>query len=182
MLVVCSNRSSKPHRDGRPVKRRGGSLEELYDSHIDKAVRLGYLLTGDEELAQDMAHDAFVRLFVRFHDIRSKDAFDAYLRRTIVNLASDRYRRRLLQRKYERAHHPVEAERDQPDIELRDELWRAMQELPPRQRAVVVIRYYEDLSEAQVGEALDCSPAAAKSLIARGIRRLRDVVGEMELN
>lgn len=164
------------------MKARPGPLEELYDLHIDEAVRLGYLLTGDEQIAQDLAHEGFVRVLTRFADLRRKDSFPAYLRRTIVNLARDRYRRGVLQRRYEYTKVRTDIPSDQPDIGLRDGLWRALQLLPPRQKAAVVLRYYEDLSEAQVGEVMDCSAGAVKSLVARGMEKLREVVGEMELS
>jgi RNA polymerase sigma-70 factor (sigma-E family) len=163
------------------VSSEGGSLGRLYDRHIDDAVRFAYLLTGDEHLAQDLAHDAFVRLLKRFHDLRSKEAFGAYLRRTILNLVRDRYRRRLRWDRYEQASRLREAEVDQPDVGLQQDLWRALQELPHRQRAAVILRYYEDLSEAQVGEVLGCSAGSVKSLVARGMEKLREIVAEMEL-
>lgn len=157
------------------------SLGTLYDRHIDGAVRFAYLLCGDDELAQDLAHDAFVRLLKRFHDLRSKDAFGAYLRRTIVNLARDHYRRGLRSERYDRVSAPVDMAVRERDLGLRHDLWSALQELPHRQRAAVILRYYEDLSEAQVGEVLGCSPGAVKSLVARGMDKLREVVAEMEL-
>lgn len=91
---------------------------------------MGNLLTGDEQAAQDLAHAGFVRLFTRFSDPRSQDSFRAYLRRTIVNLARDRYRRGVLQRQYEQTRLRADIASDQPDIGLRDELWRALQVLP----------------------------------------------------
>lgn len=164
------------------MKEEGHSLGELYDRHIDEAVRLAYLLTGDEPLAQDLAHDAFLRLFTRFRDLRSRDAFGTYLRRTIVNLARDHHRRRVLQRRYHSANPLQQTSVEQPDVTTRAEQWRALQELPPRHKTALVLRYYDDLDEAGVGELLGCSAAAAKSLIARALANLRRIVREMELS
>lgn len=168
--------------EGRDVASLDRSLGGFYDRHIDEAVRFAYLLTADEQLAQDLAHDAFVRLLQRFHDLRSKDAFGAYLRRTILNLVRDHQRRSQRRDRYERMSRPSEAEVAQCDVVLQQDMWWALQELPPRQRAAVILRYYEDLSEAQTGEVLECSAAAVKSLVARGMDKLRETVTEMELN
>ncbi|HET7482456.1 MAG TPA: SigE family RNA polymerase sigma factor [Actinomycetota bacterium] len=153
----------------------GGRFAELYDAHALGAVRLAYLLTGDRELAEDIAQDAFIKVVGRFHDLRHRDAFGAYLRIAIVNLVRSHFRRR----KLERAHVASERARvargdDQPpDIAGRDALRRALLALPVRQRAAVVLRYFEDLSEQQTGDALGCSPAAVKALVARAMETLR---------
>src|SRR2546427_12537883 len=68
-------------------------LAELYRRHVPGAVRLAYLMTGDQVLAEDLAQEAFVRLTGRFAHIRNPDAFPAYLRRTVVNLVKNHYRR-----------------------------------------------------------------------------------------
>ena len=77
---------------------RARGLEELYRSHAQDAVRLAYLITGDHGLAEDLAHDAFVRLAGRLAHLRDPDAFGAYLNRTVVNLARSHYRRQKVQR------------------------------------------------------------------------------------
>src|SRR5437016_11762255 len=77
-----------------------GRLGELYVRHADDAVRLAYLLTGDRALAEDLVQDAFVRLAGRLVHLRDPDAFDAYLRRTVVNLSNSYFRRRKVERAY----------------------------------------------------------------------------------
>jgi RNA polymerase sigma factor (sigma-70 family) len=121
-------------------------------------------------------------LFSRFRDLRSPDAFGAYLRRTLVNLTRDHHRRGLLRGKHQRAVAPEALDVELPDLGLRQDLWNALMRLPHRQRAAVVLRYYQDLTESQVAEVLGCSPGAAKSLLARGMNSLRTIVKEMELN
>lgn len=159
------------------VTSAGGSrLEALYAEHARGAVRLAFLLTGDEQQAQDIAQEAFVRIAGRFHDLRNPDAFPGYLRATVVNLARGHLRKLRTQRNYlKRATPAVEAPRY--DTEGRDEMWRALQRLPHRQRAALVLRYYEDLSERQAADALGCSLAAVKSLVSRGLEALRAEVG-----
>src|SRR5438309_10196048 len=77
-----------------------GRLGELYVRHADDAVRLAYLLTGERALAEDVVQDAFVRLAGRLVHLRDPGAFDAYLRRTVVNLCNSQFRRRRVERAY----------------------------------------------------------------------------------
>ncbi len=74
--------------------------------------RLAYLLTGDRELAQDLAQDAFVKVLGRFHDLRNRDAFWWYLRRTVVNLANSHFRRRRVERAWLERQRPEEPAAD----------------------------------------------------------------------
>jgi RNA polymerase sigma-70 factor (sigma-E family) len=163
--------------DARP---RGG-LAELYERHAPAAGRLAYLLTGSQEQAEDLVQEAFVRVVGRFGHLRVPDAFPAYLRRTIVNLHTSRLRRLRLERSYleREGGRPLEAAA-LPDVGTREALWRSLQTLPPRQRAVVVLRYYEDLSEAETAEAMRCSVAAVKSMTARAMQTLRERIGSDE--
>ncbi|MGZ8598437.1 MAG: RNA polymerase sigma factor [Actinomycetota bacterium] len=161
--------------------RREGSLEDLYVRHAPEAVRLAFLLTSDGALAEDITQDAFIRVAGRFRHLRSPGAFDAYLRRTVVNLCMSHHRRRRLERTYlERERTRPGRAAEQPDLESRDELRRAMQSLPMRQRAAVALRYYADLPEQQVAEALGCSVSAARSLVFRAMETLRTTIGSEE--
>ncbi len=157
-------------------------LADLYRRHAPAAGRLAYLLTGDRGLAEDLVQEAFVRVVGRFRHLRVPDAFDAYLRRTIVNLHTSQLRRKRVERAYlERERNTAGARGEPtPDVGLREELWRALLRLPVRQRAAVVLRYYEDLSERDAADALRCSPAAVKSLVARAMETLRAEIGSEE--
>jgi RNA polymerase sigma-70 factor (sigma-E family) len=152
---------------------RTGKLEQLYAQHIASAVRLAFLITGDEQQAKDIAQDAFVKVAGRFHGLRNPAAFPAYLRTTVVNLSRGYLRRLKTQRDYLARQKRVEAIASTPDVEGRDEMWRALQSLPARQRAALVLRYYEDMSERQIADALDSSESAVKSLLNRGLKDLR---------
>lgn len=177
MLSVDVERSARDRADG-------GRLGELYTRHADAAVRLAYLLTGDRALAEDLVQDAFVRLAGRLVHLRDPGAFEAYLRRTVVNLSRSHFRRRQVERRY------LERERSRFEpgagagpgawsVEERQELWTALQRLSDRQRAAIVLRFYEDLSEAQTAEILGCRPGTVKSLVSRGLDALRaEIPGE----
>ena len=147
-------------------------LAELYQAHAPGACRLAYLLTGDLQVAEDVTQEAFLKLFTRFADLRSQDAFAAYLRKTIVNLCRSRGRRKSVEQAYTRRARAGGAE-DPPDLGAQDAMRRALDTLPPRQRAALVLRYYEDLSEQQAADALNTSVAAVKSLVQRGSAALR---------
>lgn len=151
-----------------------GRLAELYRRFAPGAVRLAYLLTGDAGLAEDLTHDAFVRVGGRLFAIRDPEAFSAYLRRTVVNLATSHWRRVRLERALVRR--GVSAAPDSPGIEVRDELWQALQRLSARQRAAIVLRYYADLSELATADLLGCRPGTVKSLVSRGLEALREMV------
>lgn len=154
-------------------KTEGGRLGELYEAHAPDAARLAYLLTGDRALAEDLVQEAFVRLFGRFRDVRHPEAFRAYLRTTVVNLARSHFRRRRVERAYLEREGRGPDPAPEPDPGSQEEMWLALQRLQPRQRAAVVLRYYEDLSEAQTAEVLGCAVGTVKSLVSRGLEQLR---------
>lgn len=156
-----------------------GPLASLYEEHAARGFRLAYLLTGNRDLAEDLVQEAFLKLIGRFADLRSPDAFDAYLRRTIVTLSYGTFRRRRTERSYlERERGLAQSRNDViPDVERQDELWTQMQKIAPRQRAALVLRFYEDLSEQQAADFLGCSLRTVKSLVSRGIQAMRDQQG-----
>jgi RNA polymerase sigma-70 factor (sigma-E family) len=161
-----------------------GSLEELYVRHAPDAVRLAYLLTRDAALAEDVAQEAFIRVAGRFRHLRSMGAFDAYLRKTVVNLCMSHHRRMRTARAYaERERARIggrEASAAPVDVETREEVRAALAALPERQRVAVVLRFYGDLSEQQVGDAMGCSVTAARSLVFRAMETLRRRIGGEE--
>jgi RNA polymerase sigma-70 factor (sigma-E family) len=153
-----------------------GRLGELYARYGPGAARLAYLLTGDRPTAEDLAQEAFVRVFGRFRDLRDPGSFEWYLRRTVVNLANSHFRRLRSEREYVQRRRVPPSPQSMPDVASRLELWRALQQLPRRQRAAIVLRFYEDLSEAATAEVLRCPAGTVKSLVSRGLARLRSEV------
>ena len=151
-------------------------LATLYEQHVGRAVALATLLTGDRHIAEDIAHDAFLRVAGRFRDLRDPGAFGSYLRTTVVNLCHARARRLERERSFLRRRPERDAVEPDTSADDRDELWSAVRRLPYRQRAVVVLRYWDDLSEAQIGEVLRCSPRAVNALLSRARATLRDSI------
>jgi RNA polymerase sigma factor (sigma-70 family) len=150
------------------VTEAGRDFGELYREHALWAARLGFLLTGDAGLAEDLVQEAFVGLY------RHVDRIDnprAYLRVTLANLAK-RHRRRESRRSDV---HRIVAPREHVTQES-NELFDVVVKLPVKQRVVIVLRYYEGLSEAEIAAALNCAPGTVKSLASRAIARLRKEV------
>lgn len=157
------------------------SLDELYERHVGGAIRLATLLTGDPSAAEDLAHDGFIRSVGRFRHLRSPTSFDAYLKKTVVNLSRQRSRRQRLEREVVGRQGDREPTSQAPySPEDRDVVWAALLRLPFRQRAAIVLRYYEDLSEDQTAAVLRCSTRAANSLVSRAMATLRQHLIEEE--
>jgi RNA polymerase sigma-70 factor (sigma-E family) len=151
-----------------------GSLAELYVAYAPDGIRLAYLLTGDRALAEDLVQDAFVRLVGRLRHLREPSAFWTYLRRTIVNLATSHFRHRRVERAYlDRVAAAPAADTNSND-ELDESMHRVLLGLPQRQRAAIVLRFYEDLSDVLTAAVLECSPGTVRSLVSRGMQTLRE--------
>jgi RNA polymerase sigma-70 factor (sigma-E family) len=154
-----------------------GRLAELYVRYADGAVRLAYLLTGDAALAEDIVQDAFVRLAGRLLHLRDPGAFEAYLRRTVMNMSKSYFRRKRVERAYLAKARGAITTQDtrwsDRSVEDRDALWAALGKLSRRQRVAVVLRFYEDLPEREIAEVLKCRPGTVKSLVSRGLDTLR---------
>lgn len=154
-------------------------IADLYVRHAPAGFRLAYLLTGDRNLAEDLLHDAFVRVVSRLRHLRQPDAFDTYLRRTIVNLSKNAFRRRGLERaQLDREERQPALESRQPNVPLEQDMRKALLALPERQRAAIVLRFYEDLSEPEIAEILRCRPGTVRSLVFRAMRTLRADLGD----
>jgi RNA polymerase sigma-70 factor (sigma-E family) len=137
--------------------------------------RTAYLLCGDWYLADDLVQDALAKLYVHWRRVRAKGEVDGYVRRMLVNgfLAG---RRRAWHREVTTAELPDVAapeSADPADDGTRDLVRRALAELQPSQRTIVVLRYWDDLSVEQTAAALNCSTGNVKSQAARGLARLR---------
>jgi RNA polymerase sigma-70 factor (sigma-E family) len=164
----------------RAATQREDRLAELYRAESARVVNLAYLLTGQRQLAEDLAQDAFVRVAGRLREV-SPDAFGAYLRQTVVNLVRSHYRHARVQRRYadriaadaERRREAGEASSEAFDADARGELWTALRALPSRQREAIVCRFYLDMSEDQTADTLGVPVGTVKSATSRGLAALR---------
>ena len=135
--------------------------------------RTAYLLTGDWQVGEDLVQEALTRTYLRRRRLRSAAALEPYARRVLVSLFLTS-RRRHWHKELPVANVPDHAVNGQFDAaEDRRGLWPALLALPAQQRAVLVLRYFEDLTEAEIAAVLGCSPGAVKTHAARGLDRLR---------
>jgi RNA polymerase sigma-70 factor (sigma-E family) len=148
------------------------------EAHSPALLGTAYLLTGDRGQAEDLLQVALLSTYRHWPHIRALQSPQSYVRRVMVNQRTSWWRRRRV------AEQPVAVppegagDDEAALIAVRDELWRAVRQLPPRTRAVLVLRYWEDLSEAETAHVLGCGVGTVKSLSSRGLRRLRAVLDE----
>ncbi len=159
------------------------AVTALYAAHWRALVRLAWLLLHDEPLAEDIVQDAFVAVHRRWDSLRDPAKATAYLRRSVVNGARSALRHRGVEQRHLATVGPSLTlgdldRRDGPQDEAvarerHHEMLAALAGLPERQREVLVLRYYLDLSEAQIAHALGISAGSVKSHASRGLAALR---------
>ena len=142
------------------------SFEALYADEVDAMARLAFLMVGSNEQAEELVHDAFARLYERWDRV---DNPGAYLRTCVVNGCKDC----LWCCSVEPRHPTTPTTTTEDEV---DHLADVLAALPVKQRAVVVLRYYEDRSEADIADLLGVRPGTVKSLLHRGLARLREVI------
>lgn len=153
---------------------------EYFARRREAVRRTAYMLCGDWHRADDLAQTAFVAVHRRWQKIRDRAALDAYVRKTLVRASIDESRRPW------RREHTVETMPDEAGNEggldervaTRETLLAALTKVPPRQRAVLVLRYFEGLDVRAAAKALGCTEGTVKSQTARGLVALRSALGE----
>ncbi|WP_234048407.1 SigE family RNA polymerase sigma factor [Streptomyces liliifuscus] len=131
------------------------------------------VLTGNRETAEDLVQETLERVCRKWRTIAAKDAPDAYVRRIMVNLANDRWRRFRRTVPHQDTGDMAAPGDEYGRIDSRDQLVRALQSLPMRMRTVVVLRYFHDLSDAEIAADLRISQSTVRSQLARGMEKLR---------
>lgn len=158
------------------------AIEELYVAHWDQLVRLSVLLVHDRGQAEEVVQDAFVELHRRWSRLEDPDRAPAYLRQTVVNRSRSALRHRGVVRRHLARQQRVDVApgADQPVLadSQRQAVLAALQQLPRRQREVLALRYYLELSEAEIAETLGVSRGAVKSHASRGAAALRRSLAE----
>ncbi|MCA1834589.1 MAG: SigE family RNA polymerase sigma factor [Actinomycetota bacterium] len=151
------------------MSEKDASFREFFEAEYRPLRRFGYLLTGDWSEAEDLTQDALLRTYRAWSRIRDRERPGAYARTVLVN----RHRSVLRHLKIVRKHATDEVEA----VRLLGEdglvVWDALLRLPERQRAALALRYYEDLPEAEIAVILDCPLGTVKSLIHRGLEKMR---------
>ena len=163
---------------GPPARRPArDEVERLLAERGEHLMRAAIALTGSRSDGEDLLQAALERLLRRWDGIEG-DA-EGYLRRILYNMAADGWRRRGAWLRKLPLVHASSSQGPGTDavdaVDLRDALGRALAQLPPRQRAVLVLRYWEELSQAETAELLGCAEGTVKSAAARGLQRLREL-------
>ena len=157
--------------------REAPAFAEFMSARSASLFRTAYLIVGDHQLAQDLLQESLIKTYIAWSRLRDVSNAEAYTRKAIVTTAISWRRRRSF---HER---PTDLQPDTavPDpgeaVTIHSSMVTQLRTLPPRQRAAIVLRYYEDLSEAQTAEVMGCSVGAVKSHVSTGLRRLRDRLG-----
>jgi RNA polymerase sigma-70 factor (sigma-E family) len=158
----------------RPADDRG--FREYVTSRSRSLLRTAYVLTGNRADAEDLVQAALAKTFLAWDRIEDSGALDGYVRKAMVNTHISWWRRRRLD-EYPTDEVPdravVDDAGDAGDSDLQDTLRRAIDRLPQRMRAAVVLRYYEDMTEAEVADALGVSLGTVKSTVSRAVAKLR---------
>ena len=161
----------------------GDGLDAEFTAFVERRarhhLRTAVLLTGDWHAAEDLVQTCLVKLYRVWHRIDTRADPDGYLRRMLINTNRSWWRARW------RREAPVAAIPDRAiDLDgqerhaLADTVRRALGALPPRQRGALVLRFFEDLPEAEVAGLLGCSVGSVKTHTSRGVRRLRELLGD----
>ncbi|MGH3369184.1 MAG: SigE family RNA polymerase sigma factor [Nocardioidaceae bacterium] len=172
-----------PLRDGRTMSTAtrwdaDTAVDELYSAHYRRLVRLSVLLVRDVETAEEVVQDSFVAMHGRWRTLRDPEKGLAYLRQTVVNRSRSVLRHRGVQARHVPAVLPDQPGADEDALvsERRREVLDALRGLPDRQREVLALRYYLDLSEADIATTLGISRGAVKSHASRGVAALRHLL------
>jgi len=153
-----------------------GEYEAVYHAHHARLLKLAGLLCGDREQAEDAVAEAFARTYPRWQRGVVRDE-GAYLRRAVINEVKKGSRRTS---SFRASGSPWVVPSLDTMVSEHDRVWRALLTLPVRQRAAVVLRYLDDLSEAQTAEILGVPAGTVKSNVSRGLARLRTLLSEGE--
>lgn len=160
------------------AQRSREEFAEFAQARSPALFRAAYLMVGDRGLAEDLLQEALTKTYVAWPRLRDVQNAEAYTRKAITTTAISWWRRKAWQREVPRDQLPDQLVAEHgARIDERDWLWTELQMLAPRQRAAIVLRYYEDLTEARTAEAMGCSIGTVKSQVSDALNRLRARVG-----
>jgi len=141
--------------------------------------RAAYLMVGDAQLAQDLVQEALTKTYVAWPRLREPHKAEAYTRKAITTTAISWFRRKSWAGERPAEHLPEDSEPGHAeDVTVSTWLWRELMALPVRQRAAIVLRYYEDLTEPQTAQAMGCAVGTVKSQVSAGLAKLRERMGD----
>jgi len=161
------------------VGRDRGEFAEFVAARSTALHRAAYLMVGDVSLAQDLVQEALTKTYVAWPRLRDKGNAEAYTRKAITTTAISWFRRKSWSHELSSEAPPDAGSPGHADtVAQSDWVWSALMELPVRQRAAIVLRYYEDLTEAQTADAMGCAVGTVKSQVSAGLSKLRERLGD----
>jgi len=158
------------------VDAQGESFDAFVRARLPALLRFAHAMCGDPHAAADLVQDALERTGVRWDRIERTGDPEAYVKRAIVNGRTSRWRKLRRESLVDVVPEPAHPHRDIPRHD--EQLWQLLATLPTRQRAVLVLRYYEDMSEEQIARILGCAPGTVKSQASKALTKLRAALGE----
>jgi RNA polymerase sigma-70 factor (sigma-E family) len=170
---LLRSKNRQQHKDHEQGREKDAEFTAYMAARQPSLLRTAYLLTGDRYAAEDLVQTALAKLYLSWDRVQRRELVDGYVRRIIVNENSSLWRRSWRKREVTVEHLPEPAA---PSTGLHgrdDALWRFVQTLPTRQRATIVLRYYEELSEAETAQILGVSVGTVKSQTSRALASLR---------
>lgn len=160
-----------------PQRRDSTMFAEFVENRSHALLRTAYLMVGDRQLAQDLVQEALIKTFMAWPRLRDHERVEAYVRKTIVTTSISWRRRRSFHERPSDLLPEAPATDQVEGVATHQLLLEHLRGLPPRQRAAIVLRFYEDLSVAQTAEVMGCSPGAVKSHVSIGLGKLRERLG-----
>lgn len=161
------------------MPQRDAEFTDFVTARSRALLRVAYLITGRREEAEDLVQTALAKTYVVWPRIRAHEAVESYVRTCMVREHLSLVRRQRLARTIARGVTPApDADLPQSSVDNRLVLWAALKNLPPRQRAIVVLRHYEDLSEKETAAIVGCAVGTVKSQASRGLAQLRLALSE----
>jgi RNA polymerase sigma-70 factor (sigma-E family) len=158
--------------------RDAAAFAEFARARSSALFRSAYLMVGDHGHAQDLVQEALTKTYVAWPRLRDTTKAEAYTRRAITTTAISWWRRRSWSERPSEVLPQATQAGPAEEHAVRDWVWQALLDLPPRQRAAIVLRYYEDLTEAQTAATMGCAVGTVKSQVAQGIKKLRERLGD----
>jgi RNA polymerase sigma-70 factor (sigma-E family) len=161
---------------------RDVEFSEYMAARQPSLLRTAYLLTGDQHTAEDLVQTALAKLYLSWDRVQDRESVDGYVRRILVNEHNSLWRRPWKRRERTTADLPAHADRaaaPAPAAGHDPDLWALVQSLPAKQRAALVLRYYEELSEAETAAVLGVSVGTVKSQTSRALAALRSRAGDL---
>jgi RNA polymerase sigma-70 factor (sigma-E family) len=160
----------------KPQSAREREMSALFEQHYDGLCDLATMILGDPSTAEEVVMEALLKTFTGWGRIRDKARVNIYLKRAVINLCRSRIRRKIIEARVNAVAYRRDEMRPAPwtvdTHETAREVWRAVRELPTRQRACIYLRYVEDLPEGDIAEIMDCSVGTVRSQLSRARAKL----------